>query len=110
MISQVLILLAFAAAPVDKINDTRRAYSSCLTALVKSELDAKTDPAGFEAKIATACQSQQTAFRDAIIAVDVAAGIKRATAEENAATEIGDFIGTAKESFRDYHESKTKPS
>ena len=110
MISQLLLLLAFAAAPADKINDTRRAYSTCLTKLVKSELEAKTDPAGFEAKVMTACQSEQTAFRDAIIAVDVAAGIKRAAAEENASTEIGDFISNAKESFRDYYESKTKPA
>ncbi|MDT9599711.1 hypothetical protein [Sphingosinicella rhizophila] len=108
MISQLLFML-LAAAPADRINDARRAYSTCLTGLVKSELDAKTEPAAFEGKLATACQSERAAFRDAIVAVDVSAGIKRPVAEENAATEIEDFISNAKESYRDYFETKTRP-
>lgn len=110
MISQVLaLIMVTTAAPADKINIARRAYANCLNALIKTELDAKTDVAGFDGKIAAACKSEETAFRNAIVTVDVAAGIKRSDAEGNATTEIGDFIGQTKESYKDYVETKTRP-
>ena len=110
MISQVLaLMMVTTGAPADKINIARRAYSTCLNALIKAELDAKTDVAGFAGKVAAACKSEESAFRNAIISVDVAAGISRANAEGNATTEIDDFLSQTKESYKDYVETKTRP-
>lgn len=109
MISQLLVFLLLAAPPADKINASRRAYSSCLNTLVRDQLKAKTEPAAFETMLASSCKAQEAAFRSAIVAVDVAAGIKPAAAEENASTEIEDFITNTKESYRDYFETKSHP-
>jgi hypothetical protein len=117
MISHVL-LLAFLAAPASapprnapprNPNAERQAYMHCVDALVRSDLKAKVEPKAFEAKIATICQPQETAFRAASIAADTSVGVRRAQAEQNVASEIEDFRATRIDNYSLYFDSNSLP-
>ncbi|HYE29000.1 MAG TPA: hypothetical protein VEA61_12325 [Allosphingosinicella sp.] len=99
MISHVL-LVALLASAQGNLAAARTTYSKCLGSFTRAQVRERVEEAAFTAKLATACKAEEAAFRAASIAVDVAAKIARATAERNAAEEIGYIHENAVETFR----------
>lgn len=99
MISQVL-LVALMASAQGNLASARTTYSRCLGSFTRAQVKERVEAAAFEAKLATACKTEEATFRSASVAVDVAAKIARATAERNAAEEIGYIHENAVETFK----------
>ncbi|HEX8578006.1 MAG TPA: hypothetical protein VF655_00240 [Allosphingosinicella sp.] len=102
MISSVLAMALAAAAPGPSptgVIQARKAYSACLGAFMKKSVADKTEAAAFATGLGPACAAQEQAFRAASIAVDVASGIKRAEAAENAAMVVDDMVANTKDTF-----------
>ncbi len=103
MISAVLAaMIAAAPAPADKIAMARKDYSQCLRAFMDKGVKDKMEPAAFKAALATTCTDKEQVFRSAVIAADVAAGLKRASAEQNAALDIDDIRTNTAETFEGF--------
>ena len=100
MISSVLAAALLLLAPPD-VASVRRAFSSCLANHARSSAEKKIEQAQFDASLATACTSEQQAFKQAVVASDTARGISRKTSEQGVADEIADYLTEAKERFRD---------
>lgn len=98
MISQVL-LVALLASAQGNIASARSSYSKCLGGFTRAQVKAGVDAPAFQTNLASACKSEEAAFRAASIATDVAAKIARATAEQNATEEIGYIHENAVETF-----------
>ncbi len=99
MISHVL-LIALLASAQGNLASARTTYSKCLGGFARAQVKEGADEAAFQAKLATACKMEETAFRSASIASDVSAKIARATAERNATEEIGYIHENAVETFK----------
>lgn len=99
MISHVLLIALFATAQ-GNLASARTSYSKCLGSFTRAQAKERAEMEAFEAKLATACKSEEAAFRSASIATDVAAKIARATAERNATEEIGYIHENAIETFK----------
>jgi hypothetical protein len=100
MISQVL-LIALLASAQGNLATARTSYSKCLGSFTRAQVKEKVEAAAFETNLATACKTEEAAFRSASVATDVAAKIARATAERNAQEEIGYIHENAVETFKD---------
>jgi hypothetical protein len=112
MISSMLAMALAAAAPgpsPDAITRARKAYSACLSGFMKKSLKDGAEDSAFEKGLSPACATQEQAFRTAVIAADTASGMKRAAAEQNAATEVEDILANTTEMFKDYKSSNTSP-
>jgi hypothetical protein len=114
MISHVLLMTLLAApapAAPSTANPTqaRKALASCLNEAVKTDLDAKVEPAAFQAKLPTLCPNEKAAYRAASVAADIAGGIRRATAEQNAAMDLDDVAASTLDRYKDFSETNTKP-
>lgn len=99
MISQVL-LIALLASAQGNLASARTSYSKCLGSFTRAQVKEKVEEAAFTAKIATACKTEEAAFRSASISTDMSAKIARATAERNATEEIGYIHENAIETFK----------
>jgi uncharacterized protein YfdQ (DUF2303 family) len=101
MISTVLAVMLAAAAPgpADKIAVARKEYTRCLKAFMDKSVKDKTEVSTFKAALATTCADKEQAFRSAVVAADVAAGIKRAAAEETAKTDVEDIRLNTSETY-----------
>jgi hypothetical protein len=99
MISQVL-LVALLASAQGNLASARTTYSKCLGSFTRAQVREKVEEAAFQTKLASACKSEEAAFRAASVATDVAAKIARATAERNAQEEIGYIHENAVETFK----------
>ena len=99
MISQVL-LVALLASAQGNLASARTAYSKCLGGFTRAQVKEGVAADAFQTKLATACKTEEAAFRAASIASDVAAKIARATAERNATEEIGYIHENAVETFK----------
>lgn len=113
MIPHVLLAMMIAApAPMaapPNPNAQRQAYTHCIAELLATDLHANTAVDAFRAKLATVCQAEAEAFRQASIRSDIAVGIKAAAAQENATAEIKDILETQGERYKSYFETKTFP-
>jgi hypothetical protein len=109
MISTVLAMMVMAPPSADVINRARLDYTRCLRATMKTSLKDKIDVAAFEAAAVAACAPKAQLLRTAIVAADTAAGIKRASAEENASADLEDILVNTRESYADYLSSGTLP-
>ena len=109
MISHVLMFVFLAAPSPANLNQARTTYSGCLSTLLKSNLKERVAPDAFETTISSACKAEEATFRNASISIDVAVGIKRADAEQNANLEITDIVDNTKTRYKDYVETKTEP-
>ena len=98
MISSVLAMLLLAPSP-QAIVHARKDYSACLSNFRKEKAKDKLDLKAFETGMETACAAKAQQLRSAIVAVDTAAGIKRAAAEEGAGEEIQSMRENIKELF-----------
>jgi hypothetical protein len=99
MISQVL-LIALMASAQGNLASARTSYSKCLGSFIRAQVKEGVTIDAFQAKIAEACKAEEAAFRAASVATDVAAKIPRATAEQNAADEIGYIRENTVETFK----------
>ena len=109
MISHLLIIAMLWAAQPPNVNQARQGYSVCLSTVLRTRLRERVAPDAFESSLAEACKAEESAFRNASVATDVAMGSARAAAEENAQFEISDMIDNTKQRYRDYFESNTQP-
>lgn len=109
MISSVLALMLMAAPSPEAVARARNDYNACLTALLNKSLKDDTTVEAFPASLKATCAAKEQAFRNVVIAVDTAAGIKRADADENAAFEIEDMLANAVETFRGYRAGGIAP-
>jgi hypothetical protein len=109
MISPVLLFVLLAAPPVNNLNQARQTYSGCLGSLLKSNLKERVAPDAFEATVSTSCKAEEATFRNASVSTDVAMGIKRTDAEQNAVLEITDIVDNTKQRYKDYVETNTEP-
>jgi hypothetical protein len=98
MISSVLAMLLLAPSP-QAIVHARKDYSSCLSNFRKEKAKEKLDLKAFETGMDAACTAKAQQLRNAIVAVDTAAGIKRAAAEQGAGDEIDMLRENIKEMF-----------
>ena len=108
MISQVLLVTLLASAQ-GNLAPARSTYTRCLGNVMRADLKVKTEPAEFTVKIAAACKAEEAAFRSASVAVDVAAKISRATAEQNANEEISYIRENTTETYLSYMDTNTSP-
>jgi hypothetical protein len=116
MISHVLLAVMIAApasssGPSGAANPSqaRKVLATCLNDAIKADLDAKTAPPAFQGKLSTLCANEKAAYRSASIAADVAGGIKRLAAEQNASLDVNDVVESTFDRYKDYFETDTKP-
>ena len=93
----VAVLMA-AAGPAPTAME-RRAFGQCLSKFVHDKLEAKMDPAAFKAAQKAACAQQEAAFRNAWIAYDISMKTKRSEAEENAASQVDDYLTNSADTY-----------
>ena len=91
MLTGFAMLAAAAAVQVDA-GAQRQQFVACLRTVVSKGTEAKMKPDGFGPAARTDCAAQITAFRSALVAVDVRNGRARKAAEADADTQIGDYI------------------
>src|SRR3546814_1206029 len=94
MLLPLLSIMAMAAAaqPADTTAQPRDAYATCLRKFMTSQLDKKTKPDEFDKALQPACEQQETAFRNAILAADKAEGMSDTDAQEEAQFQVDDYL------------------
>jgi hypothetical protein len=105
----LLALLATAQTGPASVPQTRQAFSGCLSTVLRDSLKQGVGPDGFESRLRASCTAEEQAFRAASITSDVAAGISRASAEQDANFEVHDMRDNAVERYKDYVETATQP-
>jgi hypothetical protein len=100
MIVLAAAMLMAGNAPVAPSQE-RRALGACLTKFVHDKLADKMDATAFKAAAKAACAAQQAAFRTAWVSYDVAMKSSRTDAEENADSQIEDYLQNSGESYAD---------
>ena len=111
MISSALaFVLVMTAAAADGTPAARKAYSACLEKFMAKGLDAQMEPEAFDAAVATACPAEASRLRQAAIDANVAAGRKRADAEDMVAGDIEDYQLNTKELYREFKETGARPT
>ena len=109
MISQVLLFVLMAAPASGGTGGARQAYAKCVRMMMVTDLKAKTAADAFQAKLATACQAELSTFKTISVNADVAAGIRRASAEQNANDDAADMVSSAADRYKEYLETNTLP-
>jgi hypothetical protein len=94
-----LLSAAMALQPADTTRAQREAYTRCLRAFVERSLEGRMSPANFATEFPQQCQSQETAYRAAVIQRETAARSSRTDAEESATMEIDDARFNFRERF-----------
>jgi hypothetical protein len=107
MISTALTLIAAALSmqASDTTRPAREGFTRCLGAFVERSVHASKTLDQFHAEFPQACAAEQAAFRQAIIARDMASRSTRAGAEETANLEVED----ARVNFNDRFEMSIPP-
>ncbi|HEY0411908.1 MAG TPA: hypothetical protein VGD66_02055 [Allosphingosinicella sp.] len=107
----LLVTLLAAPAPVSTANPSqaRKVLASCLNDAVKADLEARTEPPAFQTKLPTLCPNEKAAYKAASVAADVAGGIRRTAAEQNATMDLDDVVASTFDRYKDFFETNTKP-
>jgi hypothetical protein len=111
MIGTSLILAAALSAQsvTATFESSRAAYLKCMRKHLADSLNAKMPESEYAMAVAAACQTEQTAFHAAVMAMDKADGVKPADAKDNADMQVADYIESYKEKFADHNASGTIP-
>src|SRR3546814_5893791 len=111
MLLPLLSIMAMAAAaqPADTTAPPRDAYATCLRKFMTSQLDKKTKPDEFYKALQPACEQQETAFRNAILAADKAEGMSDTDAQEDAQFQVDDYLEKFQNNYRYYLDTNTRP-
>src|SRR3546814_6548858 len=111
MLLPLLSIMAMAAAaqPADTTAQPRDAYATCLRKSMTSQIDKKTKPDEFDKALQPACQQQETASRNAILAVAKAEGMSDTEAPEDAQFQVDAYLEKFQNHYRDYLETKHRP-
>jgi hypothetical protein len=106
MISMLLSVAFAAAAAAPPAGGPppapRKAYAGCLTKVVKDKTSDKLTADAFTAAAKAACAAEEAAFVKSIVDYDMAAGTKRADAEEGAKLQIEDYLANAADTYATY--------
>ena len=105
----VAFALLVTAAPADPAKMPRKDYVRCLQNETRSKLEAKTPAEAFDQAVGSACAASEAAFKAALVSANMASGLKRQEAEEEAKIEAADYLANAKDMYREYQETETKP-
>lgn len=105
----VAFALLVAAAPADPAKMPRKDYVRCLENETRSKLEAKAAPEAFDQAVGPACAASEAAFKNALISANMASGLKRPEAEQEASMEAADYLANAKDMYREYQETETRP-
>ena len=95
------LMLAAASPNPQSLDAPRKAYSGCIRAIEKRSLDSKVSPAAYSTALRGACQAEAARLTAALVAYDIAMGTARATAAQNAATDVADYVTTSEERYKD---------
>ena len=98
MVEFTLAMLMLAAAP-NATSENREAFARCLKEHVRVSLEQKVSAEAFGSSLASACKDKEAALKNALIAADLAMGLKRAASEKSAAEQLADYRIMAKEDF-----------
>ena len=100
-----MIVLAAAAmmmaAPPVAPGRERNALGQCLAKFIHDKLTDKMEAAAFKTAAKTACAAEATAFRTAWVSFDVAMRTPRSDAEQNADSQIEDYLQNTTDSYVD---------
>ena len=99
MISLALATMLMTAAP-GAPTQSREGYARCLKDFIQTSLQQKMEPTAFDAAISSACQDKQALFKSAMVASQMAEGMKRPASEKAIGEEIADYLSMAKEDYR----------
>ena len=112
-----MLTLAIAAALVaapdagpGSPSQLRKDYGACLNKFVDSSVKDKLAPDAFTAGAKAACASQEAAFRKSIIDSDLRMKIKQSEAEDNANTQVEDYLVNAADKYSGYVADLPKPA
>lgn len=101
MISLVIALGLASGAPAAPSPPTmpRKNLGMCFNKVVETKMSDKLEADAFKAAAASACAAEESAFRNAWISYEVGMKAKRADAEENANSQIADYLQNAVETY-----------
>jgi hypothetical protein len=101
MIALIVALGMSGAAPAAPAAPTmpRKNLGMCFNKVVEAKIGDKLAPDAFKAAAAAACTNEENAFRNAWIAYEVGMKTKRTDAEQNANSQIDDYLQNAVETY-----------
>jgi hypothetical protein len=80
----------------------RKNYGDCLNKFVQAKVGDKLAEDAFKTGVKAACATQETAFRTAWINYEVGMKTKRADAEQNAESQIDDYLQNAVDNYKEW--------
>ena len=100
MLSFFVMAAAVSAAPSQtSINTSRQAFNSCIQEATAAAKQSKVAVEGYEAFVLGRCGAQAAALKNAMIGFDVANGVARKTATNDAQMMIEDRLAGAKDNY-----------
>lgn len=87
-----LAMMLATAPAADPVGTGRKDFAACLSKQMQPALDKKLSLADFQAQLKSACATQETAFRAAIVAQDKGDKMSDAAAKADADDQISEYV------------------